>query len=580
MRIAVVAPLLLCLAGSSSAAPFTVVKNGKSDWKIVVAPGGSPSMEHGALELQRFILKISGAKLAILHPEAGWSEPTKHIIVLADDAILAQREKRKAMGPEEFRIKSRPAGILISGGAQRGVMYGCYALLEDVLGVRWYTPRITKVPKIRVLTLGDLNIHQKPGFEYREPFFTEAWDKDWSARNRVNGNTHYLDDSVGGKVTYGKFVHTFNDLVPPDKYFDEHPEYFSLVDGKRMKGYYQLCLTNPDVLRISIETVKQWIKENPKATIFSVSQNDVYHNCQCPACKAVEEEEGAASGVVLRFVNAVADAIVKDHPNVRIDTLAYQWTEKPPTKVRPRKNVRIRLAPIYACFSHPLDGCDENKTALANLKAWAKISDQLYVWHYTTNFANYMQPLPNLDEIAGDVPLFAKNHVVGLFDEGAYQPGGGGEMAELKSYLLAKLMWDPSRPAKPIIAEFLRGVYGKAAPQMQQWLDLIHAAGREGKVHARIYDPPNAPYFPSSLIAEGRTIFDAAEVAVDRDPVALDQVQRARLALEYVELMQMDPKAPEYAALAKRVATKVRRYGIGQAREGEPIEAFLQRIGQ
>src|SRR5262249_48277631 len=268
-----------------------------------------------------------------------------------------------------------------------------------------------------------------------------------------------------------QFVHTFNDLLPPKQYFDAHPEYYSLVNGKRMKGTYQLCLTNPDVLQIAIEKVKEWIRRSPNATIFSVSQNDTYDNCQCDNCRAVEQQEGAPSGVVLRFVNALADAIAKDHPNVLIDTLAYQWTEDPPKLVRPRPNVRIRLAPIGACVAHGFDKCDANKKVLSNLEAWAKITNQLYIWQYCTNFANYLQPLPDLDEIRDDTRLFKQRGTVGLFYEGAYAQGGGGEMSELKAYLMAKLMWNPNRPAEPIIAEFLDGVYGKAAPYIRKWLD-------------------------------------------------------------------------------------------------------------
>src|SRR5678815_2833370 len=119
-----------------------------------------------------------------------------------------------------------------------------------------------------------------------------------------------------------------------------------MIDGKRMNGYYQLCLTNPAVLQLAVGKVEQWTKDYPDATIFSVSQNDTYYNCQCPDCAAVEKEEGAPSGPLIRFVNKVAEAVEKRHPNILIDTLAYQWSEKPPLHVRPRKNVRIRIAPI------------------------------------------------------------------------------------------------------------------------------------------------------------------------------------------------------------------------------------------
>ena len=48
----------------------------------------------------------------------------------------------------------------------------------------------------------------------------------------------------GGKHIYQGFVHTFFPLIPPDKYFENHPEWFSEIDGKRQQGRTQLCLTN------------------------------------------------------------------------------------------------------------------------------------------------------------------------------------------------------------------------------------------------------------------------------------------------------------------------------------------------
>lgn len=559
-------PLLVPAAGQSSGPVVTLVRGGKAQAAIVLPANPSPATRHGAAELQRFLREMSGAELPV--QAEGQSKRPPAGIFLRQDPALAE---------EEYRVRTEPGKVILAGGGKRGTLYGCYALLEDALGCRWFTPRISRIPKRPTISVGPLDLHGRPAFEYRYPYYTEAFDPDWSVRNRTNG-CERLDDSLGGKVTYGKFVHTFSDIIAPKDYYATHPEYFSLVDGKRQDGYAQLCLTNPDVLRITIETVRRWIREHPEATIFSVSQNDTYKNCQCDNCRAVDKEEGAPSGLMLRFVNQVADAIAKEAPRVLIDTLAYQWTEDPPKLARPRPNVRIRLAPIGACFGHALDGCDANRAAFANLQAWAKITDQLYVWHYSTNFANYLQPLPDLDEIAADIPLFKKTGVVGLFYEGDYAPGGGGEMAELKSYLMAKLMWDPARDSKPVIAEFLQGVYGPAAPAIRQWLDLLHAPVRTKRVDARIYDPPTAPYLSDATLAQGVQLFDAAEKAAAADPVALDQVQRARLALEYVQLMRAPAGTPQRDALARGVAAKIRKYGIGQVREGEPVERFLERI--
>jgi hypothetical protein len=546
-----------------------LIKAGRSDYVISLAANASPAERRGATELQQTLQKMSGARLEIVDGSA-----PRHAIVVRTDPKLAE---------EEYRIRTRGENVLITGGGRRGAMYGCTALLEDVLGCRWFNSRVSRIPSRADVTLPALDIHETPAFEYREPYYTEALNRDWAARNKVNGNFEDLDASTGGRLKYGRFVHTFAELVPSDKYFATHPEYFSMVNGQRQSGYHQLCLTNPDVLKIAVAGVEKWIQENPDATIFSVSQNDSNGDyCQCPVCSAVTKEEGAPSGLLLRFVNEVADEVGKKYPNVLIDTLAYQWSEKPPLHVRPHKNVRVRIAPIYACFAHPLDACDANKAPMANLSAWSRITDnRLYVWHYSTNFANYMQPLPDLDEIAEDIPLFKQNGVVGVFYEGDYAPGGGGEMSELKAYLMAKLLWDPSRPAKPIIADYLNGVYGAAAPYIQLWLDVLHAPIRANNgMEAHIYDPPTAPYLSDDTLKMGTILFDEAERAAASDAVALDEVQRARLALEYVQLMRAAPDSPERAALAKTVAAKVRKYGIGQAREGQDIAVFLKSIGQ
>lgn len=556
----------LFVALAATPAEIVIVKDGRSNWSIV-AEGKAPALNHGAKELQTFLKQMSGAELPIL----GAAPKSSKVILVRTDSKLAE---------EEYTLKTGPNGLTISGGGKRGAMYGCYGFLQDVLGCRWFTSNIARVPKSSTIAISKLNTHETPAFEYREPFFTEAFEKVWAVRNRTNGNSQLLDESVGGKISYGKFVHTFFELVSPEQYFAAHPEYFSMINGQRMNGYRQLCLTNSDVLKLTIAKVKEWIKENPTATIFSVSQNDTYSNCQCDACKKIEQEEESPAGPLLRFVNQVADEVGKGYPNVLIDTLAYQWSEKPPKNEKPHKNVRVRLAPIGACFSHALNACDKNKTPLANLQAWAKITNQLYIWHYCTDFANYLQPLPCLDEIAGDIKLFRDSGVVGVFDEGAYPPGGCGDMAELKSYLLARLMWNPDLDAKAIVTEFLTGVYGAAAPMIQEWLDLTHGAARKNNVHATIYDPPTAPYFNDPMLERGHKLFAAAEYRTIDDPAAHEMVQKAKMGLQYLEFMRTPANDPMKTLRAQALAAAIRKFGVQQTSEGGAASEFLKRIGQ
>ena len=178
------------------------MNKGASNWNIVADESG-PN-RHGAEELQRFLFESSGAKLPIT---TRFNGKVKSFLIFTDSRLTE----------EEFTVKTTPYGIEIRGGGKRGALYGCYGFLETILGFRWFTKSISRIPKYPSIVTGSFSLHDKPAFEYREPYFTEALDKDWDLRNRVNGSSMPLDESVGGKIQYGRFVHTFAELVPPEK---------------------------------------------------------------------------------------------------------------------------------------------------------------------------------------------------------------------------------------------------------------------------------------------------------------------------------------------------------------------------
>lgn len=530
--IILVSAFALCAPGAN----LTLTRDGKSGYTIVIAADASPSERHAAEELQSFLEQISGARLPI-------STETRPKMVLVGNSAALQALHLKIpfrdLGPEGFILKTAGQHLAIAGGRLRGSMYGVYTFLEK-LGCRWFTADVSRIPRLRTITVGPIDEMQKPAFEYREPFFSEAADRDWAARNKMNGVLMKLDTATGGKVQYYPFVHSFNTLVPPEKYFHDHPEYFSLIDGKRRAERSQLCLTNREVLRVGVESVKRWITEHPEATIFSVSQNDWTGWCECDNCRRVEQEEGGAhSGPLLRYVNALAAEIEKKHPDKLIDTLAYWYTEEPPAKVRPRANVRIRLCPIGVCEAHPYEQCPYSAYFMKNLKAWSKITNQLYIWHYNTNFAHYLLPFPDFDELAADIPMYKDHGVVGLFMEGSVTEGGGAENAELRSYVMAKLLWDSKADVKRAIDEFHEACYGKAAPPMRRYFELMHQQVRTPPAglgrHIWIYDSPGAPYLNEEFVAKAEELFRQADAAAENDAVRA-RVRKARLGIDYVRL--------------------------------------------
>jgi hypothetical protein len=501
------------------------------------------------------------------------------------------------LGDEGFAIKTAGPHLAIVGGRLRGTMYGVYTFLEEVLGCRWYTSTVSFIPKSATVTFTPPDIVQKPDFEYREPFYTDAWDADWAARNKINGHHTRLDEQRGGKVSYFPFVHSFDVMIPRAAYFDSHPEYFSLINGTRHGGQHggQLCLTNPDVQRIAIETVMRWMDEYPNVTIFSVSMNDNVNYCRCEKCAAVDAEEESPCGTVLRFVNAVAAEAAKKHPGKLIDTIAYQYTEKPPKITRPLSNVRIRICPIYNCQHHPYEQrcCPTNAAFMDNLANWDKVTDSLYIWHYNTNFANYLLPLPDLEEIAADIPLYKRSGVKGVFMQGTYSAvqdnrpvGGGGFMDNLKQYMIAKMLWNTKVNAKVVQADFLNGFFGKSAKPIGEFLDLLHDKVRRDNIHAIIYTSPadSAGMLTPEIVVKSDQLFDEAQRVADNADI-LTRVKHARLSLEYFKIMEEIRQAhaagnPDQKAEALRkiqdFAARCKADGIVQWAEGGAVDAILQ----
>ena len=576
------------LAGmQADAKDIRLVRDGKSEYTIVLSKDASPSEKHAAQELQKFLLEISGAELPIA--TEGDKLP-KRMIVLGDGKALRSLKvciDFRDLGDEGFAIKSAWPHLVIAGGRLRGTMYGVYAFLEEVLGCRWYSSRASRIPKKRTITLKPLDIVQKPDFEYREPGYTDAFNADWAARNRANSSQARLDEARGGKIGYFPFVHTFNDLVPPWKYAKDHPEYYSFMNGKRKTEGTQLCMTNPEVVRIATETVLRWIKERPDAKIYSVSHNDWYENCQCEKCKAVDEEEGSPCGLLLRFVNAIAAEVEKKHPDKLIDTLAYQWTEKPPRITKPRANVRVRLCAIFQCQYHPYEQCEKNKAFVERLREWSGITDNLYVWHYNTNFPNYLFPMPDLDELAADIPMYKRFAVKGIYAEGNYS-STGGFMDELKAYFIAKLLWNTKADAGAIRDDFLNGYFGKAGKPIGRFLDLLHGKVRAENIHGDIWDTVDAQFLSPEVMAESERLFDEAERLAD-DPDVLERVKHARLSLEYVKIIREVNKigasgtAEEKAATLRRLEAFVKECeadGMTELKEGRSIRARFEELAQ
>ena len=508
---------------------LTLAEDGQARAVIVVAADAPAPEQHAAKELADFLGQVTGGEFSLVDAPA---KDKASIFVgraaakLADPAL-----KTEDLGDEGIAIVTTDKGLVLTGHGPRGTLYAVYTFLEDVVGCRWWSSQAATIPHKPTLRISRLNTRYVPPLEYREVFWTDAFDGDWSVRNKCNGQAHRLDAARGGRHIYEGFVHTFYPLIPPQKYFAEHPEWFSEINGTRKHDHAQLCLTNEAMKAELIKNLKARLRANPAATIASVSQNDWHGNCQCATCKALDEANGGPAGSLLTFVNDVADAIREEFPHVAISTLAYQYTRKPPTQVVPRDNVIVRLCSIECSFSKPL--ADKRNEAFAqDIIGWSKICDRLYIWDYTTNFRHYFLPHPNVRVLVPNVRFFVDHGVKGIFEQGAYTTRGA-EMAELRAWVLAKTLWNPAASERRLIDEFLTGYYGPAAVHVDRYLNVIHDAVDKSGDHLGCFSPDTAKFLSFETLSDGWRHLKAAEQAVANDPERLNRVRVAQLPVMY-----------------------------------------------
>jgi hypothetical protein len=525
--------LLLIVTPFVARSEFTIATQGQAQCAISQDADATEPEKHAAGELAETLKLITGAEFAIRAADSAKEE--RMIIVGPGQTArkLFPKINFEELGPEETVIESNDKVLLLAGGRPRGTLYAVSRFLQDQCGVRWWTPWAGRIPANRDLRVTTLSMRAKPAFEMREPFWYPAFDHLWAVRNRCNGQSANIPAEWGGCIRYKGFVHTFNPLVPPNKHFAEHPEWFSLIKGKRTAERAQLCLTNPKLRDFTVERVKQWLRESPEVSILSVSQNDWHGACECSDCKSIDDAEGSHAGTLMSFINYIAEKIEPDFPNIAIDTLAYQYTRKPPRTIKPRPSVIVRLCSIECNFREPLDHAS-NSSFAEDIKGWARICQRLYIWDYTTDFSHYVQPHPNWFTLGDNVRFFQQHNVRGVFEQGAYQ-SHGSEMAELRAWVLAQLLWNPRQDERALIREFLEGYYGaEAARPIGRYLELLYDASRGHNLTCN--SRTDAPFLSFRHLAEAEKLWQQAQQAATNNLALLTRVRVAHLPVRYVWL--------------------------------------------
>ena len=521
--------------------PATTIKaKADTSCRIVIPEKPQYAEKFAAEQLAEYLKEMTGEAIQIVSdatPASG-----REFVIGNTTRKLDSKLAEKPKTIEGFTVESQSESIFIKGNCPRATLYGVYDYLDKELGVRFLAFDYTYVPKRKIddVKLSSSYIYDPP-FSYRNVISCNDDQREhpWQQRMRMNSVWGYVpDNKVGGLRHLGGFVHNLPRLIPVDKYFAEHPEYYAMVGGERRSKMWpsgkfesQPCLSNPDVEKIVAARIREIMAGYAKSPnynpddqiLFPVDYHDHQQFCECDKCAAINEEEDTPGGTLYRFMNALSDDLSKDYPNLTLTTLAYGKSIKPP-KCKLRGNIILRFAPIRMDFAASLND-KANAETMQHLTVWRQKQIPFYVWYYMGNFNDGITPHPDIRGLCMNMRILRDCGMRGAFIETVQH--AGIEMRELRSYLLGRFLWRPDTNMEEDVKEFCNLYYGKGGAKVLEYIEYLHKWYYE-KVNPDDSNPltlrgapPYRHAYTSEFIDKADSILDEAEALAETEQLKL-----------------------------------------------------------
>ena len=468
----------------------------------VPPPGAEERL--AAEELQEHLRRISGASLEIVPQGSPLGNRLPIHVGSAADREMDATIRQHGNDPCAFTLMVDDDSISIRGLSPAGTLNGAYELLEQ-LGVRWFMPGElgTVIPRMRTVALKQQVTTQTPSFPARHLQGVGA--ADWERRMRLGGPYFPASHGVPGLGHGGS-----------EQLFQEHPEYFALIDGDRKPR--QLCVSNPAVLKIAVNATKEYFRVNPEADIMGIGANDGRGFCECAECAALDGGDydpfGHFPSMTDRYVwffNHVLEGIEDEFPHKRLGFYAYSVYNRPPVKVKPDSRLVPAVALITLCRLHGMANpvCPEKSYEQSIIRQWGKLVPEVYYRGYWFNLADPGLPFFMIDRVSREVPLGKELGIAGWRVESPYEWAASAP----SRYIACKLMWDDTADADLLLRDFHEKFFGPAAGSMQQYIEVMSNALDTADYHTgSSWDMPHI--YTAAVRAEARAaINEAARLA-------------------------------------------------------------------
>jgi hypothetical protein len=520
---------LCCTAGHA----LTLIDDGRASATAYVAASAPEQVQHAAQELTNILGRMSDAHIPVAHvASAREIDRTRPGIVLGELAEeLGLTVARSSRSQDGFRYRVAGKQLLVAGESPRGIGYAVFDFLET-LGCGWYTPGELGevVPRRRTIIVPDALDRAETSDSISRRFWYGGKgqaEQDWLVRNKAEHST-------------GSWSHAWRGLVPPDVYFEEHPEYFSLNRGERTPK--QLCTTNRDTIRIAAETLMQRMAER-ELSIHPAGPNDGGNLCECRKCARLDTRgytefssgKPACSDRVFKFGHDVAELTSQEFPDKDLGVLVYSEYSRVPVRLKQlHPNVFPMFAPIRRCRLHgpgnPL--CHWAELWAEEIRGWDGLTKKMGFYIYNYNLADTLVPLGKIDFYRRLVDVVHKLDIEEL--AWTFETMDSWAMHAPHMYLSARLSWDSHLDIDAEMERFFAGFYAEAAaPMRRYWLRIddayatapTHTGSQYGLHHI----------WTDELLRESRSDIDQAKRLAASDRVR-EAVAMADAGLQCAEL--------------------------------------------
>ena len=457
---------------------FDFVKDGKTDYKIVIPQKADTYETFASQELKEFLQKSTGAAFEVISDEGLVYDNADKYISVGDTVLNTFTLASEEYGASGGMVHTDNALVLIAGAEGYGTVNAAYKFMHYEIGWEAYaSTEIYYETKETVPLLAFDHYKYIPFSDYRMFLYRNIFGPaNLTAATRMGLVTGLWS---GGRTLEGRlfasWLHNLPSLVP-------------ISDPAVGSDWYSnsnLCLSRQEIADYVTEKVKDLLLLTPDAKYLMLGNGDNTGVCECDSCKEALKTCGTYGGISMLFMNRISEKLENDrffeeHPQVNADVkmmyLNYHGYVEAPLKengeayVKARKNVGSFVCLISACQGHDLDDpdCPINGKQAKNLRAWAKITDTIGVYLYWCNYKDAFTYFNNWAAIQTWGRVFKEVDADYFYAQCIYNDFS--PLGDLRQYLMSKYLSDPDcGDFETLVRNFTTHYYKGAEKEMYEF---------------------------------------------------------------------------------------------------------------